>query len=364
MNRPQISTVRARQQGLTIVEIMIAMVLSLILTAGVVEVFLGSKNTYRVNEAMSRLQEEGRMALELLSRDVRMAGYAGCSRYGTVTNTLNNTSNIAYDFSVGIMGYDDVPATLPTALSVLNPAPNPGTDVIVVRRQSDNPVRVVINNQAAQLFAEDLAVETGACSNGTDRVSGICEGDILMVSDCRKSRVFQAGNIQVTSNCNSTNCLNITHPASGDPGNADSSWGGASAPEEEQFGDDSEIVKVASYVYYVADNADGIPSLYRQDGLSAAVELAQGVEDLQVLYGIDTSPGDVNQSADSYVDGSDVTNWENVISARVHLLMHTLDDNMAEARQTYRYVGADVDAGDRRIRKEFTAVVTLRNRVR
>lgn len=364
MNRPQMSVVRARQRGLTLVEIMVAMVLGLILTAGVVQVFLGSKNTYRVNEALSRLQEEGRMALELLSRDVRMAGYSGCSRYGPVTNTLNNTTNLAYDFTVGIMGYDDVPATLPTALSVLNPAPNPGTDVIVVRRHADNPVRVVINNSSAQLFAEDLSVEEDACSNGTDRVSGICQGDILMVSDCQKSRVFQAGNIQVTNNCNSTDCLNITHPASGDPGNAISSWGGASAPEDEQFGDDSEIVKVASYAYYVADNADGIPSLYRQDGLSAAIELAQGVEDLQVLYGVDSSPGDVTQSADSYVAAGSVSNWENVISTRVHLLMRTLDDNMAEARQTYRYVGADVDADDRRIRKEFTALVTLRNRVR
>lgn len=365
MNRPQMSTVRARQRGLTLVEIMVAMVLGLILTAGVVQVFLGSKNTYRVNEALSRLQEEGRMALELLSRDVRMAGYSGCSRYGPVTNTLNNTTNLAYDFTVGIMGYDDVPATLPTALSVLNPAPNPGTDVIVVRRHADNPVRVVINNSGAQLFPERVgAVETGACADGTDRISGICRGDILMVSDCQKSRVFQAGNLTATGTCSTLNCFNLTHPASGDPGNAISSWGGASRPEEEQFGDDSEIVKVASYAYYVADNADGIPSLYRQDGLSAAIELAQGVEDLQVLYGVDSSPGDVTQSADSYVAAGSVSNWEDVISTRVHLLMRTLDDNMAEARQTYRYVGADVDADDRRIRKEFTALVTLRNRVR
>lgn len=367
MNRPQMTAIRAHQQGLTIVEIMIAMVLSLILTAGVIEVFLGSKNTYRVNEAVSRLQEEGRMALELLSRDVRMAGFSGCSRYGPVTNTLNSTSNLAYDFSVGITGYDNVPASLPAALSILNPAPNPGTDVIVVRRHADNPVRIVINNSGAQLFPERVgAVETGACADGTNRISGICQGDILMVSDCRKSRVFQAGNLTTTGNCSTLNCFNVTHPASGNPGNAISSWGGASAPEDQQFGDDSEIVKVATYAYYVANNAAGIPSLYRQDGLSAAVELAQGVENLQVLYGVDTSPADVHQSADTYLAASSISaaNWDNVISARIHLLMRTLDDNMAEAAQTYRYVGADINAGDRRIRKEFTALVTLRNRVR
>lgn len=363
MNRPMITTVHARQRGLTIVEIMVAMVLSLILTAGVVQVFLGSKNTYRVNDAMSRLQEEGRMALEYMSRDVRMAGFQGCSRYGPVTNTLNGTSNIAYDFAVGIMGYDNVPASLPTALSGLNPAPNPGTDVVVVRRQTDNPVRIVQNNNGAQLFVEVTGTEPSACGNGTARVSGICEGDILMVSDCRKSRIFQTGNIQTTGS-GSDITLNITHPASGTPGNAITSWGGASAPSDERFGSDAELVKVGSYVYYVGNNTNGIPSLFRKDGTAAAIELAQGVENLQVLYGVDTSPGDVNQSADNYVTANDVTDWNDVISARLHLLMRTLDDNMTEARQTYRYVDSNEDAGDRRIRKEFTALVTLRNRVR
>lgn len=365
MNRRMNAVFAAQQRGLTIVEIMVALVLSLILTAGVVEVFLGSKNTYRVNEALSRLQEDGRMALEYLSRDVRMAGYQGCSRYGPLTNTLNNATTFAYDFAVGVMGYDNVTGTLPAALAGFNPAPNPGTDVIVVRRQADNPVRIVQNNNGAQLFVEVIGTEAGACSDGTDRVSGICEGDILMVSDCRKSRVFQTGNIQTTGS-GSGITLNITHPASGDPGNAISSWGGSSAPEDERFGDDAEIVKVGSYAYYVADNADGIPSLYRKDGTTAAVEIAQGVEDLQILYGVDATPTDINQSAESYAAAGAVTNWDDVVSVRLHLLLRTIDNNMAEAPQSYRYVGVDnaAVAGDRYIRKEFTALVALRNRLR
>lgn len=354
-----------RQGGLTIVEIMVAMVLSLVLMAGVLQVFVGSKNTYRVNDAMSRLQEDGRMGLEYLSRDVRMAGYSGCSRYGPVTNTLNSSSNIAYDFAVGVMGYDDVAATPPAALNVLSNTPLAGTDVIIVRRQADNPVRIVQNNNGAQLFAEVISTEAGACANGTARISGICEGDILMVSDCRKSRVFQTGNIQ-TAGTGSGISLNVTHPASGTPGNAITSWGGASAPDDEVFGDDAEIVKVVSYIYFVANNASGVPTLYRQDGLAAAVEIAQGVEDMQILYGVDASPTDVNQSADSYLAAGAVTDWDNVVSVRLHLLMRTIDNNLAEAEQTYRYVGNDVDAdaGDRYIRKEFTALVALRNRLR
>ena len=364
MSRPMITAVHARQRGLTIVEIMVAMVLSLILMAGVIEVFMGSKNTYRVNEALGRLQEEGRMALEFMSRDVRMAGYSGCSRYGPVTNTLADATNIAYNFAVGASGYNNVGATPPAELTAINVAPKPDTDVIIVRRQSDNPVRIVKNNDAANMFTENLGEDEGACADGSNRFSGICPGDILMVSDCRKSRVFQATTVGETGGGETSIKVNHDNRNTVTPGNADSSWGGNSAPEDEQFNDDSELVKVSTYVYYVADNADGVPSLYRKDGMATALELAQGVENLQVLYGVDTSPTDVNQSADTYVTAAAVTNWDNVVSVRLNLLMRTIDNNLAEAMQSYRYVGADHDADDRRIRKEFTALVTLRNRVR
>lgn len=349
----------SNQRGLSIVEIMVAMVIGLILMAGVIQVFLGSKMTYRVNEALGRLQEDGRFSLEYLSRDVRMAGYSGCSRYGPVTNTLKGQTSLAYDFAVGITGYDNVGATPPAALTALGITPKQGTDVIIVRREADNPVRIIQNNNGAQLFAEVISTEAGACAGGTARISGICEGDILMVSDCRKSRIFQTGNLTTTGNGTGIS-LNVTHPSSGTPGNDPSSWGGASAPEDEIFGDDAEIVKVGSYVYFVGtDNV-----LYRKDGMSTPLDIAQGVENLQVLYGIDTTPTDTNQSANIYSATPTTAQWEDVVSARLHLLIATVDDNLAEAAQTYRYVGADVDAADRRMRKEFTSLVTLRNRVR
>lgn len=349
------------QRGLTIVEIMVAMVIGLILTAGVVQVFVGSKTTYRVNEALGRLQEDGRFALEYLSRDVRMAGYSGCSRYGPVTNTLNNASNLAYDFAVGIKGYDNIGATPPADLTAVNINAKPGTDVIVIRRNGDNPVRIVQNNNGAQVFVEQINVEAGACADGSDRISGICQGDILMVSDCRKSRVFQGTSYTTTG----TLSLNLTHDGRGiTPGNAITSWGGASAPEDEQFGDDAEIVKVVTFAYFVGtDNV-----LYRQDGATIpALPIAQGIEDLQVLYGVDTTPADTNQSANTYVAAGAVTDWENVVSVRLHLLLRTLENNIAESSQTYRYIGTNVavaDATDRFVRKEFTTLVALRNRLR
>lgn len=64
-----------RQCGLSLVEIMVALVISLFLTAGVIQLFIGSKQTYRFHDALSRLQENGRLALDTMAADIRMAGF-------------------------------------------------------------------------------------------------------------------------------------------------------------------------------------------------------------------------------------------------------------------------------------------------
>lgn len=63
------------QRGLSLVEILVALTISLFLIAGVIQLFIGSKQTYRFNDAQSRLQENGRFAIDRMAWDIRMAGY-------------------------------------------------------------------------------------------------------------------------------------------------------------------------------------------------------------------------------------------------------------------------------------------------
>ncbi|WP_163836630.1 PilW family protein [Spartinivicinus ruber] len=65
----------AKQQGLSLVELMIAILLGLILTAASLQIFQSLSMTFRHNSQLARTQENGRFSLELLSRDIRMAGY-------------------------------------------------------------------------------------------------------------------------------------------------------------------------------------------------------------------------------------------------------------------------------------------------
>ncbi|MHB0807437.1 PilW family protein [Stutzerimonas nitrititolerans] len=73
------------QAGLSIVELLVALVISMLLMTGVVQVFLASKQTYASNEAASRLQENGRFALEFIAQSARHAGYVEA-----VNNTLES----------------------------------------------------------------------------------------------------------------------------------------------------------------------------------------------------------------------------------------------------------------------------------
>ena len=63
---------------MALIEIMIALLIGAFLLGGVLQIFVSSKQTYRMQEGLSRLQENGRFAMDFLARDIRMAGFWGC----------------------------------------------------------------------------------------------------------------------------------------------------------------------------------------------------------------------------------------------------------------------------------------------
>lgn len=73
------------QRGFTLVELMIAMTIGLFLSAGVIALFLGTKQSYRSNGGMSLIQENGRFAIEYLGRNIREAGFRD---FSTATNPV------------------------------------------------------------------------------------------------------------------------------------------------------------------------------------------------------------------------------------------------------------------------------------
>lgn len=76
-------------RGFTLVELMIALVLGLMLMGGVIGIFISNQTTSRVNNELSSLQSSARLAFQLMSQDIRSAGFAGCNNSGRVISIIN-----------------------------------------------------------------------------------------------------------------------------------------------------------------------------------------------------------------------------------------------------------------------------------
>ncbi|MDT8363984.1 MAG: PilW family protein [Nitrosomonas sp.] len=331
-----------QQQGLTLVEIMVALTIGMVLLGGVITILVSSQQTYRVNEALARIQENARFAFQLLSRDIRMAGYMGCVGEGTVpVNTLNNATDYLWNFGQPIQGYEAtasgwMPAPLPTEIT----SPLGGRDILILRGV-DGPDTPVISHPAGGVDgpgSADLKVTVD---------SGLQDNDIVLVTDCLAAAIFQITNINTSAGQD-----NVVHnTGTGAPGNATKNLG--------QSFKDGEVVRISTRSYYVRTNSGGNAALYWKRGNAAAEELVEGVENMQIDYGVDT---DGNRAADVYQTADLVVDWENVVSVRINLLMQSTEDNITSQPQTYTFNGTVTTPTDRRLRKTYSTVIALRNR--
>lgn len=93
-----------QQRGLTLVEIMVALTISLLLMAGVFQVFLSNRVSHNLQNGLGRLQENARAAMDVLSLNISMAGFeAGVTPVAAINsaNTLDNaTANADLGFTV------------------------------------------------------------------------------------------------------------------------------------------------------------------------------------------------------------------------------------------------------------------------
>ncbi len=123
------------QRGFTLVEIMVAMAISLFLIAGVFKLFIANKQSYRIQNNMSRLQEDGRFAVNQMGSILRMTGYKA--------NSTDTTT-----FATGALtGTDATTAGAPDTLSVSFQAAADGTTVDCLGKKfpATNPPTMITN---------------------------------------------------------------------------------------------------------------------------------------------------------------------------------------------------------------------------
>lgn len=251
-----------RQRGVSLIELMIGIALSLLLLAAVLYVFLSSRQGYDSQEQLARLQESSRFAMEAIAQDLRRSGYFG------------GNADIA---SIKNRNEDAEPSCADDAWG---------------------------KRIGFRVFGLNNSADGYAC------VTNHLRGDVLVVRYAKPALIetMENGRLYLRTSLFEGQ---LTVP-----------------PETNEVEDEPQWVReMTARAYYVASSGRqcqgrDIPSLWvvemNADGSPALpVELVPGVENVQVLWGVDT---DEDLSVDSYESSDDVAEWDQVIAARVWVL--------------------------------------------
>lgn len=345
-----------KQWGVTFIELMVAMVLGLLLLGGIIHVYLGTKTTYQVTEGMSRMQENTRFSIDMLARDIRMAGYIPCSQPADSNNVVNPSTDDwwrpIFDDG-GIQGFEAGVSTFPPSISDVAD----GTDAILIRRAGNQVAAVNFLDTVSDQFVMQRSL-------GTSWSADNLEGRLLIACDPSHASLFQVGDVSTGS----TTRVSIS-PVSGgkNPGNNSTNLGRV-------FGNDAHLATYSPIIYYIAESNSGDGnSLFKEyiyaknndDIESEREELLEGVESMQILYGIDES---VDGVANRYVPAGVVEAadaWGSVVTVRIGLLFAS-EDGMRTADDfddnTYLVANTLIDpTNDRRKRYVSSITVNIRN---
>ncbi|MEX2496948.1 MAG: PilW family protein [Woeseia sp.] len=364
------SSARSRQQGVTLVELMVSLLLGLLLTAGIIQVFAGNRITYAFNEGFSRIQENARFSLDHMAYNARMAGYSGCLSDVVVYNNLDAPDSFRDDIDNGLTGFNangtgvgenyaagatdpapssDVNAWTPSLPAQLANQVLPGSDVLVIRAiAGDSQELVSPYSDSSQLFVEDP--------------KDFVEGEIMVVTDCQKASVFQLTNVTDTGFG-----VNLVHSNDGKyvPGNASPTWG-----SEQSYGLGAEVARLHTYAFYVGRGASNRPALFQlrlqlQSGTASGFvpeELVDGVETMQIRYGLDS---DADGAINSWIAANAVADWKAIVAVELSLLTRAPEEYGAETDSAqYNLGGTQFDpVDDRRLRQVFSTTIGVRNRL-
>jgi type IV pilus assembly protein PilW len=323
---------------------MIGMTLGLVLITAALAMLLATSRTNRALDAVSRLQEAGRYALFNVERDVRMAGYNGCTRVARVNSLLvaptNTAQRVLFDFELPFYGWRQAAiAGLPT-----------GT---LPASFTDNYARgdVLLIKQAAAPLTDDAAEPTAVRLNGTVERNAVNIpvtpellppfGQLLLLSNCTGGAdLFQ----QASQGIAKVTTLSRTAPVVGLwPGNLTPASNLLSARYQPGSG---ELTRAESNLYYVGfrrapDGSRSTETSLRrirmgQPNLMPDEELVSGVHDLRVLFGLDT----IQQGGtDDFRRPDALTSreqWQQIVALRLGIIAYSgaeLDTDSADTAQ-------------------------------
>lgn len=271
------------QRGVTLVELMVALVLGLVVSGAALALFMTNKQVYMASENLDRVQETSRTAFELMARDIREADGNPCSNEVTLSNGLKNATTYAWwsNWGEGLQGYDGgtdfkVPdksafgtaqyarVAGTQAVELWNAVP---TDVLLTDKMGLPNDALKVTTTTGKVAANDILVICGP-SGGASNPPTV------------QGAIFQATAVGANS---------ISHGTGGTPSNVNDNIG------PEVYGAGSVISRMAASRWYIGYNGrtdsagNKLKSLYRtsMNGATAKPdpdEIVEGVTGMTLAY--------------------------------------------------------------------------------
>lgn len=288
------TAVRARQQGLSLVELMVALAIGSVLIGGALFMYQEGRSSFTLNERIARLQDDGRYVLSVIEPDLELAGYYGFTNLGdTVRLITDGDPNrvVATAFAMRqepVLAGDPVPeavASLPATAHACGR--NFAVDVLTAVEGSDQEFE--LGEAAAE--CEPLG---GGARDGADTLT-LRRASTQTVDPT-------LGRLQIYASRLRSRTSHLLFADGVAPGVVDV---------------DNRIHDLLVRSYYISEDSVGRPGLpaLRVKTLTSIggapafddQEVIPGIEDLQVQFGIDTgdydNDGAIDATADANGDG-------------------------------------------------------------
>ncbi|HZE61704.1 MAG TPA: PilW family protein [Burkholderiales bacterium] len=317
---------RSMQHGFSLVEMMIAMTIGLMITAGLVTIFANTSNSQQEMRRASQQIENGRYAMDVLSQDLQVTGYYGSFRKITAPATAPDPCSLlltdlqgSINLPVQVYNAASLAATpsLPASCSAYLPASNlsPGSDIVVVRRGDTQYVAIGTATPAGQVYGQanpsTIDIHLGG---GTTTCTSRADGAAATVT------------------------RRLQYPATTDICNGTASPAGYIRQYHVHvyFVAPCTIPSTGTLCDSAADGGNPIPTLKRLEltatgGVTAfkTTNISEGVEFLKLAYGIDDTPNTVNSDTGLIGDGSpdryslapSLVDMSNIVTARIDMLV-------------------------------------------
>jgi type IV pilus assembly protein PilW len=307
-------------RGLTLIELMIGLALSLMVLGAAVSVFMGTKESFRLEENLSAMQENYRFIADRFNKDFSQVGYTGCAMpYEDNSPTVEvlvsgmGARQVIQGVEGGAGGSDSVTLTYAKAET--------GIPIVEGGADRESPLYVSQNLPLYQALSDNFS--SGSPVPVTLLVGNCSWADIFMVTAVGTASPSgtTVGTIEHTDTVDIDGLSNTSKELSDIYGRA---------------GRETASVFERTSVLYEIDTVGGVTGLYETRDGGAQQLVLDNVTDMEILYGID-SPADEDGNADNYQDWSALLRVSDITSVKIVLTMIVNQQNGVDVTRDYTF---------------------------